>query len=169
LLPAQVQPHTSPTAGGVRTVVEEEEHGADNGDEVERERDEVPDEAVEADALERADKRGAHILAAAAEPPAAGLDELGLAVRAERAVEDLGERGAEEELARAEREEHDALREHGERGDDRRERARDEDEDGDLREVGEEGDAGEDGGGERGAAQERAADGEEDRRVWRRR
>lgn len=165
---SRVSVDDEPRRAAARTVVEEEEDGADDGDEVEGEREHVAEEAVERDALERAHERLADVAAApaaAAEPAPALVDELGLALGAERGVEDLREGGAEEERAREDGEQEDGLGEDEDEGDERAEGAGEEGEEGGLREVGEEEEAAEDAGGDEEGLDDGGAGGGEDAGV----
>ncbi len=153
-----------PARAAVVPVVEQEEHGADARDEVEREREHVAHDAVLGERLEGLHERALDALRDGRLRGGARFavaHELALCARLERGVEDVGEGGLEEERACEEGEDEEGLGADDEEGDEGGEGPGEDGEDGHLRDVGEEGeDAEDDGGGEDGL-EERMADGED--------
>lgn len=99
---------------------EQECRRAEGRNRIQRQREEVPDDPVARERLQRAQEHAA--LVRGGELGLAVLDELALAVLEERRVEDVLERGLEEERLREEGEQEDGLgakeeeREHGPEG-----------------------------------------------------
>lgn len=136
------------------SIDKQERDGTDDGDKIQRERDQVLDDAVPTQRLERPHERTLDSVF----PPACTsselrlsiFNELRLAIGDEGGVEDLRESGFEEEGACEEGEEEDGFCADDDEGENGSERTCEEGEDGGLGDVGEKGEDGECdcGGGE---------------------